>query len=376
MLPINANKRARRLIAATGVVGLGLSIPALAASGASAASVSTWDKVAQCESGGNWSINTGNGFYGGLQFTASTWAAFGGTQYAPQANLATKAQQIAIAEKVLASQGPGAWPVCSVKAGLTKDSAPAQVDTSAPAAAPAPAAPATPAPAATPKSAPAAAPQAASGAKYTVVAGDWLSSIATKNNVDGGWQKLYDLNKSVLPQGPDMIFPGQQLALGSTSAAAPKQDTQKPAAKPSSSSTPAPAPAPAKPATPAPAATATGSKAAAVNFALSKVGQAYVYGGSSDGGWDCSGLTQAAYRQAGISLPRVAADQADVTTKVSLDKLQPGDLLFWSNNGSNSGVYHVAIYIGDGKYVEAANPKAGVKVETIANYAPDFAGRV
>ena len=89
------------------------------ATASSAAPVSTWDKVAQCESTGNWSIANGNGFYGGLQFTSSTWAAFGGTQYAPQANLATQAQQISIGEKVLAAQGPGAWPVCSVKAGLS-----------------------------------------------------------------------------------------------------------------------------------------------------------------------------------------------------------------------------------------------------------------
>jgi hypothetical protein len=87
---------------------------------ASAAPTTTWDKVAQCESTGNWSINSGNGFYGGLQFTNSTWAAYGGTAYAAQANQATKAQQITIAEKVLASQGPGAWPICSVKAGLTR----------------------------------------------------------------------------------------------------------------------------------------------------------------------------------------------------------------------------------------------------------------
>ncbi|MCX5214940.1 transglycosylase family protein [Kitasatospora sp. NBC_00240] len=90
------------------------------ATSASAAPASTWDKVAQCEATGNWAINTGNGFYGGLQFTSSTWAAFGGTAYAPQAHQATKAQQIAVGEKVLAAQGPGAWPVCSVKAGLTK----------------------------------------------------------------------------------------------------------------------------------------------------------------------------------------------------------------------------------------------------------------
>ncbi|WP_279635845.1 transglycosylase family protein [Kitasatospora cheerisanensis] len=129
MLPISA-KRARRLIATTGVVGIGLSIPCLAAGTASAASVATWDKVAQCESSGNWAINTGNGFYGGLQFTASTWAEFGGTAYAARADLATKDQQISVAEKVLASQGPGAWPVCSIQAGLTKGGAAPQVDTS------------------------------------------------------------------------------------------------------------------------------------------------------------------------------------------------------------------------------------------------------
>jgi predicted nucleic acid-binding Zn-ribbon protein len=73
-----------------------------------------WDAVAMCESGGNWSINTGNGYYGGLQFSSSTWTAFGGTAYAPRADLATKSQQIAVAERVLAAQGPGpgAWPTC------------------------------------------------------------------------------------------------------------------------------------------------------------------------------------------------------------------------------------------------------------------------
>ncbi|WP_166741647.1 resuscitation-promoting factor [Cumulibacter soli] len=71
-----------------------------------------WDAVAQCESGGNWSINTGNGFYGGLQFSASTWTGYGGGAYASTADQATREQQIAIAEKVLAGQGPGAWPHC------------------------------------------------------------------------------------------------------------------------------------------------------------------------------------------------------------------------------------------------------------------------
>ena len=71
-----------------------------------------WSAVAACESGGNWSTSTGNGFYGGLQFTEGTWLANGGGQYASSADLASPAQQIAVAERVLASQGIGAWPVC------------------------------------------------------------------------------------------------------------------------------------------------------------------------------------------------------------------------------------------------------------------------
>ncbi|MFJ4866827.1 peptidoglycan DD-metalloendopeptidase family protein [Streptomyces sp. NPDC088748] len=90
---------------------------------AAAASLDTWEKVAQCESGNDWSISTGNGFFGGLQFTASTWAEFGGLTYGANAHLATKEQQIEIAEKVLAKQGPNAWPICSIKAGLQATSA-------------------------------------------------------------------------------------------------------------------------------------------------------------------------------------------------------------------------------------------------------------
>ncbi|CAB0987883.1 hypothetical protein FRC0497_00754 [Corynebacterium diphtheriae] len=88
------------------------------ASAAAVASGSVWDQLAQCESGGNWSINTGNGFTGGLQFVDSTWLGLGGGVYAPQAYLATREQQIAIAEKVLAAQGWGAWPACTAKLGL------------------------------------------------------------------------------------------------------------------------------------------------------------------------------------------------------------------------------------------------------------------
>ncbi|MEV7939084.1 transglycosylase family protein [Kitasatospora sp. NPDC088264] len=457
MLPTNGTRlssRTRRVIAAVGVAGVGLTIPCLTSGTASAASVATWDKVAQCESTGNWSINTGNGFYGGLQFTSSTWAAFGGTAYAPQANQATKDQQIAVAEKVLASQGPGAWPVCSVQAGLTKGGTPAAVDTSAgsttgsaagstatkPAAKPAapaakPAQTQTPAPAAKPAKpaapaqdqaqAPADSTNGTSAQKgqsqarnsaqpqaddYTVASGDWLSSIADKHNLQGGWQRLYELNRGTLTEGPDSIYPGQRLSFkdggqaqqsaqadrsGSGSSATSGSDftwfdrsqksgqtsngavaSAKPAAQPQAPATKPDSKPAAQAQTPAQTPAATGSMAAAVSFAQSKVGQAYVYGGTGNGGWDCSGLTQAALRAAGVSVPRVAADQAAASTRVSLDSLQAGDLLFWSNNGQNSGVYHVAIYIGGGQYVEAANPSSGVRLQTVANWAPDFAGRV
>jgi resuscitation-promoting factor RpfA len=79
-----------------------------------------WDEVAECESGGNWSINTGNGYYGGLQFSYRTWKAFGGQAYAETADNASRVQQIIIAKKVLDEQGPGAWPTCSQRAGLTR----------------------------------------------------------------------------------------------------------------------------------------------------------------------------------------------------------------------------------------------------------------
>ncbi|NUP30807.1 MAG: peptidoglycan DD-metalloendopeptidase family protein, partial [Streptomycetaceae bacterium] len=194
-----------------------------------------------------------------LQFTNSTWQEFGGTQYAPRADLATKDQQIAIAEKVLASQGPGAWPVCSIKAGLTKNSGTPSLDTGSsakssaakPAAQPktasqAPAAKLTQdAPqtqAAAPKAetkttAPAPAASTAKSA-YTVVVGDTLYKIATSHGVSGGWQKVYDLNRGVIGGNPNLIFPGQKLALSAqTSAPAAKLTEDKaPAATTSSSS--------------------------------------------------------------------------------------------------------------------------------------------
>ena len=113
-----ANPVRRRV---TGVAVAGVATVAGGMATASSAQASTvWDRVAACESGGNWSINTGNGYYGGLQFSDRTWDGFGGERYAPTANRATKAQQITIAQKVLVTQGPGAWPTCGARAGLTR----------------------------------------------------------------------------------------------------------------------------------------------------------------------------------------------------------------------------------------------------------------
>ncbi|MBX7552209.1 LysM peptidoglycan-binding domain-containing protein [Streptomyces sp. tea 10] len=186
----------------------GIVLPLLAPAAGHAASGTAWDRVAGCESGGDWSINTGNGFYGGLQFTRSTWAAYGGTAYAPRADLASRAEQINVAEAVLAQQGPGAWPVCSVRANLTRSSG-----RSAPVARPA-----TPLrTAAHPRTAPESRPHTAtghrSGASYTVHEGDTLSAVAQQAAVPGGWHRLYDTNRNVIGPDPDLIRPGQRLAL-------------------------------------------------------------------------------------------------------------------------------------------------------------------
>lgn len=152
-------------IAFTGAVIGGGSI-ALAGQ-AQAAPDSEWDQVARCESGGNWAINTGNGYQGGLQFSPGTWAAHGGTQYAPAANMASKDQQIAIAEHVLATQGKGAWPVCgrglsgATPRNVVNDPAPAAPAPAAPLDAPLPDAPVDAAPLDAPlPAAPAPAPDA------------------------------------------------------------------------------------------------------------------------------------------------------------------------------------------------------------------------
>ncbi|MGP4115471.1 transglycosylase family protein [Streptomyces sp. 4N509B] len=205
--------RSSRFIAAAGVTGAAVAIPLVGATGAQAASVETWDAVAQCESGGDWAINTGNGFYGGLQFTQSSWEAAGGTQYAARADLATKDQQIATAEVLLSMQGPGAWPVCGPQAGLTAGGPAAEVDPSGSGAA-APEAEPEPAPEPEPEPEADQSQQSApsgQGGVHVVGKGDTLSLIASAH--DTTWQRLYDQNKSVIGDNPDLILPGQELSI-------------------------------------------------------------------------------------------------------------------------------------------------------------------
>ncbi|MET4922014.1 transglycosylase family protein [Streptomyces sp. PSRA5] len=114
-------RQAPALVVAAGVTGSAIAIPLLGATGASAADATTWDRVAECESGGMWSADLGNGFYGGLQISQETWSDFGGTAYAPTADQASRSQQIAVAEKILDAQGPTAWPTCALVTGLTAD---------------------------------------------------------------------------------------------------------------------------------------------------------------------------------------------------------------------------------------------------------------
>ncbi|WP_328926055.1 transglycosylase family protein [Streptomyces sp. NBC_00190] len=116
------------IVVTAGVTGSALALPLLAATNASAADTSTWDKVAECESGGSWSANYGSGQYGGLQFSQDEWQSAGGSDFAKRPDLASRSQQIAVAERILASQGPQAWPLCAASAGLEGQSPAAVVD--------------------------------------------------------------------------------------------------------------------------------------------------------------------------------------------------------------------------------------------------------
>lgn len=228
-----------KLATKTLIAAAAISVPLFGfAAPANAAPDSTWDQLAECESGGDWSINTGNGYSGGLQFSPSTWQAHGGSGDAANAS---RSEQIAVAENVLDNQGWGAWPSCSQQVGASGQAEPAEQpmeqQEQAPAQEQQEQAPAQeqeapveeqpqqqeapveeqpqqqeapvqeqpveqqPAPEA-----------AASGETYTVQSGDTLNKIATEQGVEGGWEAIFELNTDQISD-PTLIFPGQELAL-------------------------------------------------------------------------------------------------------------------------------------------------------------------
>ncbi|MEU2509051.1 transglycosylase family protein [Streptomyces sp. NPDC007863] len=238
--------------------GAGIALPLVGAGAAQAASLDVWEKVARCESSSNWRINTGNGYFGGLQFSQSTWVAYGGREFAPRADLASKDQQIAVAERVLKGQGPGAWPACGPDAGLRRGG-PApdasgggnDVRTTA-----LPGQRALPREAAA-KPGPTTVPTVRE--MYTVTPGDSLSEIARDERVRGGWQRLYEINRKVVGDDPDLILPGQRLTLRIAAPArpAPAPAPAAPSARPSSPQAPPTLKPPAPPKPPAAQAPAT-----------------------------------------------------------------------------------------------------------------------
>jgi hypothetical protein len=184
--------------AGAGVVGLtvlGLGQTAQAATGSE-----VWNAVAACESGGNWAADTGNGYYGGLQFSQQTWDAYGGTSYAPLASEASPAEQVTVAQRVLADQGPGAWPVCGPRAGLS--GAAGAISTLA-----------------TPGGQVGHSTRRSrrepvlvtDGLRYIVRLGDTLSSIANRFSVAGGWQQLFHVNRPVIGSNPNVLRIGELL---------------------------------------------------------------------------------------------------------------------------------------------------------------------
>jgi resuscitation-promoting factor RpfA len=199
---------------------LAAAIPFAMTSPAQAATANTWERLASCESGGNWHINTGNGYYGGVQFSDGTWDGNGGEKYASRADLATKSEQMLIAEKLLDARGWSPWPGCSSRLGLGNSDAQGEPGGESPDKAQ---------PSDTKQVAARAADnredaQPASRSKhrkappahatYVVRRGDTLSGIATAKRVPGGWEHLYQVNRSTIGNNPGLIRPGQHLRLG------------------------------------------------------------------------------------------------------------------------------------------------------------------
>jgi len=211
---------ARRAVATAAIAGAAIAVPVAMAGTASADSVN-WTAIANCESSGDWAANTGNGFYGGLQFTESTWLAYGGGSYAQYAYQASESQQIAVAENVLAGQGIGAWPVCGAYAGSgttytgTNTSGSSSSDSSSSSSSDTSSSSSSSSDTGSSSSSDTSSSSSSSSASgsYTVRSGDSLSGIAAKEGISD-WHSLYNNNESTIGSNPNLIYPGQVLNLG------------------------------------------------------------------------------------------------------------------------------------------------------------------
>ena len=223
--PTTGSKLRRRAATVAATAGVAAVAPLLASAPAHADSVN-WDAIAQCESGNNWSISTGNGYYGGLQFSQGTWNAYGGGKYASTANQASRSQQIAVAEKVLAGQGIGAWPVCGKRAGSSasytsrnsegtsqRSSRSSQRSESSSTRSQSGSVKYYPKKHRSTQRTDATVRTSTAGTgSYVVKAGDTLSKIAASHGVNGGWRAIWAGNRSTIAN-PDLIFVGQRISL-------------------------------------------------------------------------------------------------------------------------------------------------------------------
>jgi len=307
-------------------------------------STNVWDRLAGCESTNDWDINTGNGYFGGLQFSNSTWRAFGGLEFAPRADLATREQQIIVATRTQKAQGWNAWPTCTRKLGIS--GTPPTVNNSAP--------PTTNTPRAQSPKLPADRASNSTGNTSTnpkcvelKQRGTTTAQLDALSKANPSWQ--LDGNGNGIPC--DVTFP---------------RTTSDKATEPITQSIPV-----VKDAVDSNTSSSLGSRV--VSSARGWIGTPYKWGGNTRSGVDCSGLVKNVLNANGVSgVPRTSAAQAMWADRISRDQLRPGDLVFGVTNGR---VTHVGIYIGNGQQIDAQKPGTKVGIHSLYKSQTIF-GRV
>jgi cell wall-associated NlpC family hydrolase len=369
-VPSGAGRRAARLAITLATASGGLSL----ADVAHAAPEMNWDRVADCESSQHWDANTGNGFTGGLQFTASTWRAFGGTAYAPSAHQASRSEQIIVAERVLRGQGIGAWPVCGPKGvgGTTRNAGGSSASSSASPAGRPGVRPSTPAGASTGAASVGARPVAVPDQPRAVqqaVAASGPTNPACRSLKQRGIPvgQLDRLNRA----HPELALDGNGNGVpcdvtyprASAGASAPQRHSATSPRQPASS------PARTTAAATSQTSSASASTSGVVATARGWLGVPYRFGGNTRAGVDCSGLVQRVFAANGVNLPRTAAAQMAAARRITRDQARPGDLV------GNPRGSHIGIYLGGGMMIDAPHTGSYVGVRRVYSDMTVF-GRV